>query len=290
VLNYGGESFRVDFLATQMGALVQSMDESHSTFRLVIPRLRFDSLIPPNSSDIAKLKAAVSNDPMDPLSSPLTSVITKGAALERSVLFATALEVWLAVNAKGAAAKVGDVLPEIVQPDAKSISALKRTDSLPVVQLIGPFPPRAASKGHVSMAKEIVSRAEQVLTSGGFMFFQSPDRAGTADIFFISADPPSASSRRNLVICAYQCKNWDSKIRPDLKDEVEKTAETLEQLKKQPEFAEFNIIPHFVLVYDIPLKCDAPVVNGMHMIQISRDFARRKTSKFENLFIFPTSQ
>ena len=146
-LECGGELFRVDFLATQMGALVQSTDDSHRSYRLVIPRLRFNSLIPPGSSEIAELKAAVANDPMNPLDfSPLRSVVAKGAALERSVLFATALEVWLAVNNKGAAAKLGEILPEIVSEDGKLISVLKqpeRTDSLPIVQFLNPFPRRS---------------------------------------------------------------------------------------------------------------------------------------------------
>ena len=145
-LDCGGVFFRVDFLATQMGALVQSMDESHSSYRLTIPRLRFDSLIPPGSSEIAELKAAVANDPMDPLVfSPLRSVVAKGAVLERSVLFATALEVWLAVNNKGAAAKLGEILPEIVSEDGKLISVLKIPGSLPIVQLLNPFPRRSTN-------------------------------------------------------------------------------------------------------------------------------------------------
>jgi len=130
----GGELFLVDFLATQMGALVQPMDEYYSSYRLVIPRFRFNSLIPTSSSEIAELKVAVARIPNDPRDPHLFSPLGKGAALERSVLFATALEVWLAVTNKGAAAaKIGEILQEIVSEDGKYISVLKETDSLPIV-------------------------------------------------------------------------------------------------------------------------------------------------------------
>jgi len=104
------------------------------------------------------------------------------------------------------------------------------------------------------MASEIADRARPLLESGGFLFFKSPELAGTADFFLVAADPPSkASSQRNMVVCAYLCKNWDSKNRPDVDKEVDKTSETINALKALPPFAEFNLIPHFVLVYDHPL-------------------------------------
>ena len=126
----GGISYRVDYLATQMGALVKSADENYFTFRLVVPSLRFQSLIPPNSSEIAALKAAVSEESTPP---GLFSVDSDGRSLEFSVLYATALELWLAANEKGSAVTIGDVLPEIIDLPARSIPALKLDDSLPLV-------------------------------------------------------------------------------------------------------------------------------------------------------------
>ena len=128
------------------------------------------------------------------------------------------------------------------------------------------------------------------------MFFLSPDRAGTADFFLIAMDPPSPQppspdptspgSRRNMVVCAYQCKNYDSANVPSVNDEVDKTALTVDAIKNQPVFSNCNIFAHLVLVHDVPLKCDARIMKGMEMVQLSRDAARRKTSKIENLFDF----
>lgn len=73
------------------------------------------------------------------------------------------------------------------------------------------------------MALEIADRAKPILESGGFLFFKSPELAGTAD--FVAADPPSqALSQRNMVVCAYLCSNWDSKNCPDVDKEVDKTS------------------------------------------------------------------
>jgi len=138
------------------------------------------------------------------------------------------------------------------------------------------------------VASEIADRAKPLLETGGFLFIKSPELAGTADFFLVAADPPSeASSQRNMVVCAYQCKNWDSKNRPDVDKAVDTTSETIKALKALPSLVEFNLIPHFVLVYDHPLQCDARVKKGMHMVQISREMGRRNTSQFKNLFIFP---
>jgi len=273
-----------------LGALLQSSDESHNDFRLVIPRLRFEAFIPRNSHDIELLLSSVANDPTEPLwSSPLKAgVVAKGAALALSVLYTSSLAVWLAANGTGPAARIGDALGEIVDEDAKSILALNRTGVLPIAQLLEPFPPKNASRGHRAMAKEIASRFEPVRTDGGFMFFQSPDRAATADFFFLAVDPPSDSPHRNMVICAYQCKNWDSKKnRPRVDKLVAKAAKTVKELHNLPAFADFKIIPHFVLVYDTPIALHNRLMNGLHMVQISRLMARRKTSKFKNLFVFP---
>ena len=119
------------------------------------------------------------------------------------------------------------------------------------------------------------------------MFFLSPDRAGTADFFLIAMDPPSSGSRRNMVVCAYQCiKNYGSANLPSVNDEVDKTAHTVDAIKNQPVFSNCNIVAHFVLVHDVPLKCDSRIMKGMEMVQLSRDAARRKTSKMDNLFVF----
>jgi hypothetical protein len=44
------------------------------------------------------------------------------------------------------------------------------------------------------MAKKMALRSQEVFEFGGFVFFQSPDRAGTADFFLIAVDPPAGSS------------------------------------------------------------------------------------------------
>jgi len=141
-------------------------------------------------------------------------------------------------------------------------------------------------KRHEILAKEIAARSKQLAEVGGFMFFQSPDRVGTADFFLIAMDPPSPGNHRNMVVCAYKCKNYDSANVPSVNDEVDKAAHTVDAIKNQPVFSNCNIFAHFVLVYDFPLKCDSRIMKGMEMVQLSRAAACRKTSKFDNLFVF----
>ena len=134
----GDKSYRVDFLATQLGALVQSTDSSHTTFRLVIPRMRLESLLSPRFIALKDLRMAVANYPRVPLFSSLTSGVSKGSELERSVLFSTALHLWLAVNDRQEPASIGSALPEVVDTTAASISAVRPWDEVsrhPIAEL-----------------------------------------------------------------------------------------------------------------------------------------------------------
>ena len=138
----GDKCYRVDFLATQLGALVQSADSSHTTFRLVIPRLRLESLLSPQFIALKDLRMAVSNFSREPLFSSSPSGVSKGSELERSVLFSTALQLWLAVNDQEELATIGSALPEVVDPTAASISAvrpLREVTRLPIAELFSHF-------------------------------------------------------------------------------------------------------------------------------------------------------
>lgn len=119
------------------------------------------------------------------------------------------------------------------------------------------------------------------------MLFKFPDASRAADLVLIAIDPAS-SSKRKMLICAYQCKNWDSKNKPKLAEEVSKAAATVEAIRSRPEFGSFHTTPQFVLVHDQGMACESYEMMGLQMVQISRDIARRRSRNYRNLFNFPT--
>ena len=106
----GEPSYSIDFLAVQIGALVQDVvetrDEHGPRYRLLLPPLRMPSALaagPENIQNIVR-ELAFANA-LEPLASK--SIAIKGIQLEGEVMFATAL-----VLAKSSGSSVGESLCE----------------------------------------------------------------------------------------------------------------------------------------------------------------------------------
>ena len=119
-------------------------------------------------------------------------------------------------------------------------------------------------------------RCEGILSDvGGFLVLQSPERAPTADLFVVIAEPQlELGKKRSLLIAAYRCKNWDSGRRPSLSEEVDKAGDTLRAIMKRKAFSKFSIVPFFVLVFDDKLQGEKEMA-GFEVMQLTRDMARR---------------